>query len=189
MNLLTSKGWRGFLGGGKITRFVSWRKTDFPANRTFCHGGREGLENRAERTRGRLPEQSPGGRITVWYMSSVFRQPYPGSNMRGRMLLDLNSPLGQAGRWLGYSVALRTQDFMPWQCTWVQMVMVWPRWKDSQKDQGPVWETCLAVSSISVDPSTLLTGTNFLQAVHVPKEKKKQLWFPAFLALRELNKM
>lgn len=42
-------------------------------------------------------------------------------------------------------------------------------------DQGPVWETCLAVSSISVDPSTLLTGTNFLQAVHVPKEKKKQL--------------
>lgn len=100
MNLLTSKGWRGFLGGGKITRFASWRKTDFPANRTFCHGGREGLENRAERTQGRLPEQSPGGRITVWYMSSVFRQPYPKSNTRGRMLLDLKSPLGQVGRWL-----------------------------------------------------------------------------------------
>ena len=106
-------------------------------------------------------------------MSSVFRQPYPKSNMRGRMLLDLNSPLGQAGRWLGYSGSLRTQDFLPWKCTWVQMVMVWPRWKDSQKDQGPVWKSCLAISSISVDSSTLLTGTDFLQAVHVPKEKKK----------------
>ena len=107
MNLLTSKGWRGFLGGGKITRFVSWRKTDFPANRKkiFHHGGREGLENRdlwakSREDLGWLPEQSPGGWITVWYVSAVFRQPYPKSNTRGRVLLDLKSPLGQIGRWL-----------------------------------------------------------------------------------------
>ena len=66
MNLLISKGWRGFLGGGKGL-YHEGRQISLLTERKYSIMGQGGFREqrpmgpRAERTWGRLPEQSAGG--------------------------------------------------------------------------------------------------------------------------------